>query len=130
MNIQVARIISALVLVVLVAGCNETLRPIETGQLAGPPGVTLDKVTEAIKQAGVRRGWKITNTEPGKMDAELNVSNKHYVKVLIEYDTKSYSINYSGSKNLGYNGIRIHWKYHDWVNNLKRAIKQEMDKIS
>lgn len=130
MTRHIGGIISALVLLVLVAACNETLRPTETGQLAGLPGVTLDKVTEAINRAGARRGWEMTSTEPGKIDAELNVSNKHYVKVFIEYDTKSYSIHYRDSRNLGYNGIRIHWKYHDWVNNLKRAIKQEVDKIS
>ena len=130
MSGYIGRIAAALVALVLVGACNESLRPIETAQLAGPPGVTLDSVTEAIKQAGVRRGWKMNVTEPGAMDAELNVANKHYVKVLIEYDTKKYSINYRDSKNMGYNGVSIHWKYHDWVNNLKRAIKQEMDKLS
>ena len=127
---RIGKIVSALLLICLVAACNESLRPVEKGALNGPPGLTLDTVTEAIKQAGTQRGWKMTAVEPGKIDAELNVANKHYVKVFIEHDTKGYAISYRDSKNMGYNGVSIHWKYHDWVNNLKRAIKKEMERLS
>jgi caspase domain-containing protein len=83
--------------------------------------VAMENVTKAIQAGAYKKGWKTRVVKPGEIEAEI-VSRKRMVKVRINYNTKNYSISYLDSKNLKYDGTKIHRTYNSWVANLKKNI--------
>ena len=69
--------------------------------------LTIDDVSKAIARAAVGLGWTLTQSGPGFLVATLNLRS-HVAMVDIRYSTKSYSITYRDSQNLGYDGTMIH----------------------
>jgi hypothetical protein len=113
----------------LIAGCR--LAPVynqPTTPHNAPPGTTLEQVTEAIKQAGISLGWRMSVEEPGRMIGTLHLRS-HEAVVQVLYDTESYSITYLNSTNLKYDGQRIHKNYNSWVQNLSNAIYARISSI-
>ncbi len=111
-----------------VVGCRTA--PIESpliASLAPAPGarVTLDDVSKAIWRAGKSLGWSIQENRPGELTGTLSI-RRHVAVVTIVHDTSSFSINYTNSQNLMYQGHVIHRQYNNWVRNLARAIQAEM----
>ena len=45
--------------------------------------------------------------------------------VRIDHDTKTFSITYKDSRNLGYDGTLIRRNYNRWVRNLKQSILRQ-----
>lgn len=109
------------------AACGETLRSSMAVKLNPRPGVTAENVARQIKLAGRIHGWRIKEIGSRQLEGELEVRGRHYAKVLFEYDEKSYTALYRDSRGLGYNGIRIHWRYHDWLNNIEQGVRREID---
>jgi len=114
-------------MVIFFTGCrNENIRNIENEPvIVTSKGISLEKTTKAIQQAGISRGWSMRLVKPGHIEATLNL-RKHMAKVDINYTTKSYSITYKDSAELGYDGTQIHKNYNSWVNNLDISIKQKL----
>lgn len=108
-------------LVFLVAACNRPVMNVDDQALNPPPGATGKQVGDAIRRAGAGLGWNMKATGPGKIEATLRLRT-HVAVVDIAYSTKSFSISYKDSENLGYDGTNIHKNYNGWVQNLEKAI--------
>lgn len=89
------------------------------------------KVYNAIKNAGLSKGWIITQVKPGLAMGTINIRS-HRAVVEIPYNSKSFSINYKNSMNLHYDGSKniIHNNYNGWVQNLENAINLELSRYS
>jgi hypothetical protein len=83
------------------------------------------QVADAIKRAGVERGWKIVDAGPGHLTGTLDV-RKHQAVVDIAYSTTSVKIAYKDSTNLRYEDGEIHRNYNRWVNNLAESIREQL----
>lgn len=90
--------------------------------------VTQAEVKNAIMRAGSRLGWRMSDTKPGLITAQL-LKRKHSVVVEIPYTTKSYSINYKDSTEMQYDGANIHKYYNNWVRNLDQRIALELQSL-
>jgi hypothetical protein len=115
-------------LVVLAAGCRAGV-PIynvtESPVVASKANPSADDVGRAIQRAGATLGWQMSATKPGNILGTLNL-RKHVAVVDINYNAKSYSINYKDSTELAYDGQNIHPNYNGWVQNLDKAIKVQL----
>jgi len=114
-------------LMVVFSGCaTEDIRNINNAAVAtSSKGVAMDKVTKAIQNAGVQLGWSMRLVKPGHFEGTLYL-RKHMAKVDVKYNSKTYSITYKDSSNLGYDGTMIHKNYNGWITNLDAAIKSRM----
>ncbi|HKJ71390.1 MAG TPA: hypothetical protein VKA55_06525 [Gammaproteobacteria bacterium] len=90
---------------------------------AGSP--SLEEITKAIQRAGIGLGWQMDAEKPGHIIGTLYIRS-HMAKVDINYSTKGYSITYRDSKNLKHHDDKIHSNYNGWVQNLDRAIQQQL----
>jgi hypothetical protein len=102
---------------------NVTGAPITTSSGKTP---SMQQVQTAILQAGTQLGWQITNEKPGRMTGRLTLRT-HQAVSDIEYDTKSYSIKYRDSVDLGAKDGQIHRNYNGWVQNLDRQIRAQFN---
>ena len=119
-----------LVLSVLIAvvGCRTAPIYNVTNQSIGAAGgkaKSLQEVKTAIVDAGRARGWTVKDIAPGHLEAELRVRD-HAAVVDIKYSTTSYSITYKDSKDLHYDGTKIHPNYNGWIQNLQRDIEKRL----
>jgi len=53
----------------------------------------------------------------------------HLAVVEIEYDERAYSIRYRDSTNLEAKDGQIHPAYNQWIENLDKAIRAELDML-
>lgn len=112
------------------AGCrtapvyNVTDAPVEATE--GTP--TMQQVEKAIMTAGRQLGWEMKSKEPGLIVATLHLRT-HVAVVAIHYDTEKYSITYTDSTNLRYDGTNIHKNYNGWIQNLSNAIQVQIGAI-
>lgn len=115
-------------LAVASCGQNQPLMTFEAVPTRATVEVTQDQVGEAIIEAGTKRGWSMTEVEPGLIRGEILVRGKHKVAVNIPYDADSFSILYLSSENMNYQlrdgQPRIHPKYNSWIKNLKSDIEK------
>lgn len=87
--------------------------------------ISQDDVRKVIVRCGERLGWTFNEVEPGHLIATLNI-RVHTLVLDIRYSASSYDIQYKDSKNLMYDGKRIHRKYFVWIRNLQEHIKREL----
>jgi hypothetical protein len=114
------------VAVLLLVGCRTGgIYNVQGAPVAGAKVVAMQDVELAIRRAGVSLGWQIVPRAPGKAEGIL-VLRDHRAVVDITYDTKTYSIQYKDSRNLGYDGTTIHANYNGWVQNLDKAIRTQL----
>jgi len=114
--------------VVLLAGCRSApVRDVinEPVVVTGEKQATLDDVERAIVRAGSALGWRMRPVAPGQMEGTLNLRS-HTAIVDITYDTRTYSIKYKDSTNLGYDGRNIHSNYNGWIENLDKGIQTQL----
>ncbi len=113
--------------VLLLAAC--TTRPlinVENTNLSVPGNrdVTLAEVEKAIYRGAVDKGWTVRHLAPGRLEAKIEIRT-HMALVRIVHDTKTFSITYKDSRNLGYDGTLIRRNYKRWVRNLKQSILRQ-----
>ncbi len=113
--------------VLLLAAC--TTRPlinVENTNLSVPGNrdVTLAEVEKAIYRGAVDKGWTVRHLAPGRLEAKIEIRT-HMALVRIVHDTKTFSITYKDSRNLGYDGTLIRRNYNRWVRNLKQSILRQ-----
>jgi hypothetical protein len=92
---------------------------------SGPKPATMDDVQKAIIRAGAQLGWAITPEKPGRLTGRITLRT-HQAVADIEYSTKSYSIKYRDSVDLGAKDGQIHRNYNGWVQNLDKAIRAQL----
>lgn len=114
-------------LIVAISGCRmDTIRNIEQAPIATSSNSTsLENVTKAIQVAGSGLGWAMRKVKPGHIEGTLFLRT-HMAKVDVTYTTKTYSIKYKDSSDLGYDGENIHKNYNGWIINLSNAINQQL----
>lgn len=120
-----AVVVSALILVA--AGCST--QPVynvnDAPFVASKADPNLDEVGRAIQRAGASLGWQMRITKPGHILATLALRT-HVAVVDVNYSTKSYSVVYKDSTNLGYDGTNIHRNYNGWIQNLDKGIRTQL----
>ena len=75
-----------------------------------------------ILQAAKRRGWKTKEIGPKQIEAEYLRGSKYMARVNIFYDANRYAIKYLDSRNLQYDGQKIHKTYNSLVAGLRKEI--------
>ena len=128
---QRARLWSGLLLLpllVLLMGARQ-VPLVDPDPIAVPAGLTEARVAKAIKAALVGRTWVISEEQPGKIVATLNLRT-HMAKIEIPFDTKQVAIRYLDSSELMYGekkGVKvIHRNYLSWIQNLVGDISRNM----
>ena len=114
--------------VALLAGCRSApVRDVinEPVVVTGQRQATMEDVEKAIVRAGSATGWRMRPVAPGLMEGTLNLRS-HTAIVDITYDTRTYSIKYKDSTNLGYDGRNIHSNYNGWIENLDKGIQTQL----
>ena len=132
-RVKVGPLILVSILFLMIAGClsrpvmNIENHPIPT--TVNGDQLSMEEIATAINRAGTELGWVMTLKKPGLINAFLNLRG-HTAEVVITYDQTNYSINYSDSYNMDYNGITINHKYNDWVLKLGRVIDIDLMRIA
>ena len=85
----------------------------------------LTDMKNAILRAGTSLGWQMQAVDQNNIIGTLNIRN-HMAQVDINYDKSNYSINYRDSKELNYDGTKIHSNYNGWIQRLDQAIKTQL----
>ncbi|MCL2916446.1 hypothetical protein L2725_22170 [Shewanella corallii] len=126
---KTVKLIAIALVLTSVTACGR-MQPVKNVQSAPVTfNLTLEQVKTAILQSGIDRGWVMKEVSPGVIRAEIFVRSHHAV-VDIDYNDKSYSINYVTSDNLKYANGKIHRNYNRWVNNLDVDIKRALAKVA
>ncbi len=116
------RIVILLVAGLALASCRGApVYNVTSATMATPPSATQEQVGNAIKRAGISKGWQMIDKGPSEIEGKLNLRD-HLAIVSITFDTKQFSILYIDSTNLKYDGTTIHRNYNGWVQNLEQAI--------
>jgi hypothetical protein len=126
MKLRTVTAIAAVSMAPLVAGCtSKPIYNVESSPVTTPKAASLDQVSRAIVRAGASLGWQMAQQAPGKITGTLMLRD-HKAVVDVSFDTKTYSIAYKDSANLGYNGTEIHRNYNSWIQNLDRHIQAQL----
>ena len=116
-------------LLVLVLSASAVL--VDPGPISVPPGLSDAVVAKAIRLGVAQRGWVVTRSDPGYMEATLHLPHSHDRP---QFDTRQIEIHYVSSDNLDYEmkkGVpRIHGNYLKWVNNVVHDINIQLLAIS
>ncbi|EST17411.1 putative lipoprotein [Pseudomonas putida S610] len=113
-----------------IAGCTSkpVLNPSE--QLAAATPYTQQQVQQTILKAIVERGWTARSVGASVIQADITVRNTFYAAVDIHYSASQFRIDYRDSRELGYDGGKIHRNYNRWVYNLDRSIVRQLNALS
>lgn len=90
--------------------------------------LSMKEVQQAITRAGIQLGWQIAPEKPGQLTGRLALRT-HQAVVDIKHDTKTYSIAYRDSVDLGAKDGMIHKNYNSWVQNLDKAIRAQLSQL-
>lgn len=101
---------------------NVNQAPVTTASEGQP---TMEQVKQAIVRAGTSLGWRMEPQGDGLIVATL-LNRGHMAKVDIKYNTSSYSISYKDSRDLKYDGEKIHKAYNGWIENLDQRIRSRL----
>jgi len=103
------------------------VRGIRSNTVEVPAGASADQVGEDLAKALRGRGWDITASTPGHIDATLHV-REHVASIRIAYDEHQATFSYVDSTNLEYlveDGVAsVHHNYYNWVNYLGSDLLQ------
>ncbi|ALM71484.1 hypothetical protein [Vibrio vulnificus] len=118
------KIFISICLTLLLVGCGRVQPILEIQDTPVSYDLQSKQVKSAIVLAATKRGWAITEVEPGVLSAKLNLRS-HFVEIMIPYDDKYYSILYVKSENLNASDGNIHRNYNRWINNLNVDIQRQ-----
>ena len=114
------------VLLLLMTGCRSApLLDVVSAPVTTTKPVSMSNMESAIIGGGTGLGWRMVPQGPGQIEGVLSLRD-HRAVVMVNYDTKSYSIKYKDSSNLNYDGKSIHKNYNGWVENLDKAIRSNL----
>ena len=118
------KILIALIFVGLMfQGCLKTLKVYNNVPLRYQ--VESNGVAYAIKKAANKTRWRLKYIKPGYAQAEKRWG-RNMIKIDIIYTQTNYSMTYSGSQGLKYNGTKIHGAYNKYVGQFKKYIDREV----
>ncbi|MEY4582736.1 MAG: hypothetical protein RL701_7439 [Pseudomonadota bacterium] len=110
----------------LVPVLNVQNAPVTTARDQSQQAPTRAVVRNAIVRALSGHAWTLTSEGPDGIVGTV-MSGHHSATVHIQYDERSYSIQYvDSSPSLKFNGVSIRRKYNEWVDRLDRAIRANL----
>jgi hypothetical protein len=110
----------------LMGGCRSApVYDVVAAPVTNTNPLSMSNMESAIIGAGTGLGWRMAPQTPGQIEGVLALRD-HRAVVTVTYDTKSYSIKYKDSSNLNYDGKSIRKNYNGWVENLDRAIRNNL----
>jgi hypothetical protein len=113
----------------MLAGCRiAPVYEVQQSPVTAARVVSVTDVERAVRTAGAGLGWQMVPRGPGTIEGTL-ILRDHRAVVDIKYDTKSYSIRYKDSSNLGYDGTNIHPNYNGWVQRLDQGIRAQLSAL-
>lgn len=136
MQTKVAHLIGAIFLGLLLgtgpawAGADPLYNP---DPIAVPDGKSLERVKADVHKALLGKDWQVKHLGPGRIEAkqvDTGKKEKVYVAVIdVKYSTKTVTITYKDSKDLGYNKEKneIDSKYTGWIRKLEKNIKKILE---
>lgn len=119
--------ISILLLLLILTSCSGP-RVYNVSNAAVPASdaqLTVEEIGEAIEHTAEFLGWKIRPLGPRSVIATL-VRRAHTVQVMINYSPEKYDIKYYDSRNLEYDGNKIHEAYNIWVKEFDARLQKEL----
>ncbi|WP_018870262.1 MULTISPECIES: hypothetical protein [unclassified Thioalkalivibrio] len=115
----------------LVVGCRGTapVHNVSDTTITNAQGERPDAevMSQAIRDAGARLGWRMEEVEPGVMEGAIRVRD-HTAVVEIPYSAGQYRIDYKDSTNLNHTNGEIHPNYNRWIENLDNQIRAELSR--
>ncbi len=116
-------------IVLVVAGCRVApVYEVQQAPVTTARAASVADVERAIRTAGAALGWQMLPRGPGNLEGTL-VLRDHRAVVDIKFDSKTYSIKYKDSSNLGYDGSTIHANYNGWVQRLDQTIRAQLSAL-
>lgn len=116
-------------IILVVAGCRVApVYEVQQAPVTTPRAASVADVERAIRTAGAALGWQMLARGPGSLEGIL-ILRDHRAVVDIKYDSKTYSIKYKDSSNLGYDGSTIHSNYNGWVQRLDQGIRAQLSAL-
>lgn len=125
---KIKKIISIVLLALLMLSCGGGAAVhdvVEAPVITTSPKYGIADVRGAIIRAGQSLGWQIRDNGKQRLLGTLFI-REHEAQVDIDYTRKVYSIRYHDSRNLNYDGTKIHGRYNSWVDNLHEAIRKQL----
>lgn len=114
-------------LLVLLLSASAVL--VDPAPIVVPTGLSDAAVSKAIRLGVAQRGWVVTRSDPGYMEATLHLRS-HVATIGLRFDTKQIEIHYVSSQNLDYElekGVpHIHGNYLRWVNNVVHDVNLQL----
>ena len=113
----------------LVVGCRVApVYEVQQAPVTSARAASVADVERAIRTAGAGLGWQMVPRGPGNLEGVLTL-REHRAVVDIKFDSKTYSIKYKDSSNLGYDGSTIHANYNGWVQRLDQGIRAQLSAL-
>lgn len=110
------------------AACS-TQQPVDTPSIELPPGQAISErqIEQAILSALGTYRWHVGQVQPGHVQAEILVRDRHQAAISIEYSLRNVLIRYRSSNGLDYRNGNIHRTYNRWVKYLKLEIERQLN---
>jgi hypothetical protein len=113
----------------MVVGCRVApVYEVQQAPVTSARAASVADVERAIRTAGAGLGWQMVPRGPGNLEGIL-ILREHRAVVDIKFDSKTYSIKYKDSSNLGYDGSTIHSNYNGWVQRLDQGIRAQLSAL-
>ena len=110
------------------AACS-TLQPVDTPTIELPPGSAIrdPQIEQAILNALNTYRWHVGQIQPGRVQADILVRERHQAAITIDYNPRDIFIRYRSSQGLEYKNGKIHRTYNRWVKYLKLEIEHQLN---
>ncbi len=119
-------LLAAVVAMAILAGCRTApIHNVKDAPITASETRSMEDIRDAIVLAGNGLGWTMRPLAPGHVEGTLNLRS-HMARVDVLYDRSSYDILYKDSSNLDHDGGNIHSNYNGWIQNLSRAIDNQL----
>lgn len=84
---------------------------------------TLKQVQDAFVRAATYKRWEVKVIEPGHIVATITV-RRHFAQIDVKLTAEQYSITYNHSRELRYDGEKIHRNYNKWIKLLEQQFQK------
>lgn len=123
---RAARILAMIFLAITLASGCFTTTPLQRVMTMGiSDGYKAKQIQRAIQKAAQHRGWILRKKGKSKYISTLN-HRGHMVKVEIKYSKTNIKFTYLDSKEMKYDGKKIHKKYHMWIDRFQASVRQNL----
>lgn len=91
--------------------------------------LSTEQLEKAVVKAALERNWTIQKEKENEFFAKMQL-RQHMVEVKLKLQPGRVDAEYVDSKNMDYDGERIHKKYYTWVDKLLDDIKKNSNETA